>query len=778
MPGRSEMRTGYPMVGQAGKLTDACLAAVGWSRDRTYVTNLLCEYKREPTWADAVRCNDRFTAELKALKPRLIVALGALPVQRFFGSAGVKKSLGAVVWSEEFDCWVMATWQPAAAFQPVPGASAVSDLVRDFSKIPYYLPLKRDFSAVPYEVVTSKATAQAVLQRTREWDFPAIDIETKWDEINERYVDDVRCLAVSNGTETYVIPEAILEQLRPEDWPADTQWGTWNGVAFDAPVMKHDLGAVVNVAEDGMLMSHSLDERSGGGDEGREYGDLGVGIHGLKLAARGWQAAGFYEVDTKTKDDALLWEYNAKDAAYTSRIIRMMVPRQIEEGVRENYLNVRMENARVFAAQRPYGIYMSPDKIHALAVDWGERWLRMEEWLVTEAEEHYGWKGKTRFNLNSPAQLKKFLNDYLGVSVPDTKADTLKAFRFGHKWIEEFQSWKRLDKNLNTYVLGLSNHVDENGFIHPEVHVHGTANARVTYHKPALQTMPTGFQYYDPDDAADPRIEAEIREYRQVRGLVSGDPGDLYIEADFAGAELWPAALLSNDDMMLEDLFKGDFHSSAAESMFVIDRRNFEPMQWAQVRRESKYVTFGLLFWRQAKSLKDPGPGQQGELTKFTLKEIEAICRRWHERYDDHYQWVLRNIAQVQKTGELQTPSGWKRRWPAPSLVRNLPSQVANAPVQITCHEHLALAYVEVWKMWERGELPARPLWDGHDAIYYSCPPDRVHDAVQMIRSVMSKPRYFELGLPVDIKVGANWGEATDYKDTHEYSLETPAAKK
>lgn len=766
------------MVGQSGRLTTAVAASVGWPRELYYVTNLICTYKREPSWEDVERCNDRLVQELHERKPRVIVALGALPVQRFFGRrTQVTKALGAAQWSEEFDCWVIATWQPAAAFQPMPGASAVMDLVRDFSKIAYYLDKPRDFNRVNYSIIFEAEAARMALQKARTWEFPAVDIETKYDKATGKYVDDIRCLAISDGDETYVFPEPVLEALRPEDWPADIGWCTWNGIAFDAPVMLKDLGAVINVAEDGMLMSHSLDERTGNADEGRTYGDIGVGIHGLKISSRGWQASGFYEVDTRTATDNELWEYNAKDAAYTSRIVRMFKPRQEVEGTRENYLQLRMGTARVFAEQRPYGIYMSPDKIHVLAIEWGERWLQMEEWLVEETAK-YGWEGRGRFNLNSPVQLKKFLNDYLGVKVPDTKADTLKEFRFDHKWIEEFQAWKRLDKNLNTYVLGVNEHVDENGFIHPEVHVHGTVNARVSYHKPALQTMPTGFQYYDPEDAADPRIEREIREYRQIRGLVAGDPGHLYIEADFAGAELWPAALLSNDDMMLEDLFKGDFHSAAAETMFVIDRRNYEPLQWAQVRRESKYVTFGLLFWRQAKSLKDPGPNQQGELTKFTLKEVEQICRRWHGRYDNHYEWVLRNIAYVRKHGELPTPSGWKRRWPAPDLVRNLPSQVANAPVQITCHEHLAIAYVELWDLFKARKLPARPLWDGHDAIYFSCPPEAVHDSVPLIQATMSKPRYFDLGMPVDVKVGPSWGESSDYSPHHAYALDAPMAPK
>lgn len=777
MAGREEMRTLKPMTGNSGKLTDGVLAGVGWPRDRVYATNLLCYYKREPTWADTEECWPRLQRELLDLKPKVIVALGALPVQRFFGKGvSVTKILGSTIWSEEFNCWVIATWQPAAAFTVTP--EVVHDLVRDFSKIPYYVDKPRDFNRVDYKVLHDAEAAKAALQRARVWDFPSIDIETKWDAVREAYVDDIRCLGISDGAETYVLPEAVLEQISPNDWPTDVRWIGHNIVAFDAPVVKKDLGVSLDIAEDTMLMSYSLDERSGGQDEGRAYGDVGVGIHGLKIISRGWQASGFYEVDTRFADDEELWEYNAKDVAYTARHARRMLPLQEADGIRENYLKMRMAAARVFAEQRPYGIYMSPQKLSALAVDWGQRWLDMEEWLRDEATKH-GWVGKggLRLNLNSPVQLKKFLQECLHLNVADTKADTLKAYRHTHPWVEEFQAWKRLDKNLNTYVLGLDKFVDANGFAHPEVHVHGTRNARVTYHKPPLQTMPTGFQYYDPEDAADPRLEREIKEYRQVRGLVAADPDELYVEADFAGAELWPAALLSSDDMMLEDLFKGDFHSSAAEAMFVVDRHNFDKLQWAQVRRESKYVTFGLLFWRQAKSLKNPGPGQQGELTKFTLKEIEDICRRWHQRYNDHYEWVLRNIAQVKRTGELQTVSGWKRRFHAPSLYGvHLASQVANAPVQITCHEHLTAAYIEVWDMWKKGILPARPLWDGHDAIYYSCPPEAVHEAVAMIKATMSKPRWFDLGMPVDVKVGLNWGEATDYSEDHQYSLHSASA--
>jgi uracil-DNA glycosylase family 4 len=90
-PGRNEVLKGRPFVGRSGQLLDALLQAAGLRREQIYVTNAtLCQppqlgeqkkgpqkgfHDRFPTAVPS--CLPRLEAEIEAMRPRVIVTLGA-----------------------------------------------------------------------------------------------------------------------------------------------------------------------------------------------------------------------------------------------------------------------------------------------------------------------------------------------------------------------------------------------------------------------------------------------------------------------------------------------------------------------------------------------------------------------------------------------------------------------------------------------------------------------------------------------------------------------------
>ncbi|MDD5176935.1 MAG: uracil-DNA glycosylase [Sterolibacterium sp.] len=79
-PGAEEDQRGEPFVGQAGKLLDAMLAAIGLQRGRNvYIANTVkCRppANRTPTPAETAACWPYLERQIALLKPKLIVALG------------------------------------------------------------------------------------------------------------------------------------------------------------------------------------------------------------------------------------------------------------------------------------------------------------------------------------------------------------------------------------------------------------------------------------------------------------------------------------------------------------------------------------------------------------------------------------------------------------------------------------------------------------------------------------------------------------------------------
>lgn len=79
-PGAEEDEKGEPFVGQAGRLLDNMLAAIGMKRgDRVYIANVVkCRppNNRTPEPAEAEACRPYLERQLSLVAPKLIVALG------------------------------------------------------------------------------------------------------------------------------------------------------------------------------------------------------------------------------------------------------------------------------------------------------------------------------------------------------------------------------------------------------------------------------------------------------------------------------------------------------------------------------------------------------------------------------------------------------------------------------------------------------------------------------------------------------------------------------
>lgn len=89
-PGADEDEQGEPFVGQAGKLLDSMLAAIGLERGRdTYIANVVkCRPpgNRTPTLDEAKACAAYLDRQIDLVSPKIIVALGKTAAVRLLGN--------------------------------------------------------------------------------------------------------------------------------------------------------------------------------------------------------------------------------------------------------------------------------------------------------------------------------------------------------------------------------------------------------------------------------------------------------------------------------------------------------------------------------------------------------------------------------------------------------------------------------------------------------------------------------------------------------------------
>jgi uracil-DNA glycosylase len=148
-PGDREDIEGKPFVGPAGKLLDTALVEAGIDRKTVYVTNAVKHFKweprgkrrihKKPNSAEIAACRPWLDAELAAVKPRVIVCLGATAAQALLGRQfRVTQQRGEFV-DSPLAPYVMATVHPSSILRAPDEQTREEEMKRfieDLKKIP------------------------------------------------------------------------------------------------------------------------------------------------------------------------------------------------------------------------------------------------------------------------------------------------------------------------------------------------------------------------------------------------------------------------------------------------------------------------------------------------------------------------------------------------------------------------------------------------------------------------------------------------------------------
>ncbi|TMH69918.1 MAG: uracil-DNA glycosylase [Betaproteobacteria bacterium] len=132
-PGAEEDRLGDPFVGQAGKLLDNMLAAIGLKRgENVYIANVLkCRPpgNRNPEPQEVEKCTPFLKQQIALIRPKLIIAMGRFAAQTLLASDATIASLRGRVFRYE-GVPLIVTYHPAYLLRTLPDkAKAWADLV-------------------------------------------------------------------------------------------------------------------------------------------------------------------------------------------------------------------------------------------------------------------------------------------------------------------------------------------------------------------------------------------------------------------------------------------------------------------------------------------------------------------------------------------------------------------------------------------------------------------------------------------------------------------------
>lgn len=749
-PGRNEMDRGEPFVGESGRLLDSILRYVDWSRDDVYVTNLICQWNDEPTAGQLAACRPRLQQEIEQFKPRLIITMGKIATEQVLTGVLFGNAQGGIFWTPNVlntthNAYVLPTFHPAAILHGV--SAFIHPIVRDLRKIRTALSWDdgAPLSHVEYNIAATEHDLQNFLNDMNHGFEVAIDIESAQgkdtDEMLDPFSDKLLCLAVSDGTNTLVVPEPLCHNVT--DWRQDKLVWTGHNFNFDAMGLRRFLGAHLPIKEDTLLMSYALDERPG--------------VHGLKFLAREYLGAGFYETEAHTQakqrkgfdkvDPPILYEYNAKDAAYTARLAPILYDKMCDDNVTEQYIKLLLPAANVFHDMQYRGIKIDLDVLNALHLKWAPAWQQAEDELRALA---ISCGAPAPFNTRSDPQLKRLVFDILKLPpmpgkltkkkhTPQLDKEVLESLEGLHPFIDALQSFKGLEHAVND-LLTIRDNIKLDGLLHSTTKQHGTVTGRTSMIDPALQQI------------RNPKYESN-RRFKEFRDIFVPHNSQTHVilEADYSKAELWWAVTVTGDQAMLADLQSGDFHTLVAADIFR--KPIAEVTKWDRTR--SKHVTFGIMYGRGAEAL------AKGEL-KCTRQEAELFVARWKDRYHVYVAWTEAQKEVARKEGELVTYTGFKRRFKLimPDDWKSL-NEGVNVGIQNPASDTTKAAMIRLHPL--LAPLDSYILVAIHDSLVFEVAIKHLTEVYALVHRIMGEAQ-FDGALPIDVElsIGPSWGETKE----------------
>ena len=141
-PGADEDQQGEPFVGRAGQLLTKMIEAMGFARSDVYIANVVkCRPpgNRDPEPDEIESCEPFLKAQIAAIRPRVIVALGRFAVQTLLHDATPISRLRGK-WREYEGVKLMPTFHPAyllrSPAEKKPAWEDLQQVMKEFGKSP------------------------------------------------------------------------------------------------------------------------------------------------------------------------------------------------------------------------------------------------------------------------------------------------------------------------------------------------------------------------------------------------------------------------------------------------------------------------------------------------------------------------------------------------------------------------------------------------------------------------------------------------------------------
>lgn len=466
----------------------------------------------------------------------------------------------------------------------------------------------------------------------------AVDVETT----GLAWSDTVRLIQLGSTTHAAVLDaadpghRAAVTAALTEHLLSGRAWATAHNAVFDA-LHLHRLDVVDGLA----LLDHLHDtytlqtliegpvteDEQGGKDNARGLKTLTDEWLPWSLSAdaekammadwkrRGWsntgKKAGWDKVDLR---DPLYLRYSGCDVLDTARLAETLLPIAHRVSGDEVLHRERMM-LRLAAQMQLRGFRVDLDRLaEAEEKRAAEQAERAAAVLEISAEVNSADARIT--NPNSGPQVAAALEEELGITLPDTKADTLKTVT-GSRIAPAVLAYRKVAKTGSTYTSVWPRLVDEDDRLHPTVNPLKASTGRFSCSEPNMQNIP-----------------------KALRHFIIADDGMVLIPADFSAVEVRVGGAHAGDEDLLADLQAGlDPYEEVAKTAFGVSQPTKEQ------RDLMKPVLLGRTYNRSAHSV---AARWHADDPDADLAELEERARRlMTEGVDQRYPALRKKSKQI-----------------------------------------------------------------------------------------------------------------------------------
>ena len=799
-PGGIENKTGIAFSGQAGDklqvILDRFVDGFNLDPDSVAITNSVrCQPtdNRKPKMVEKRACRPYLDEEIKAIQPKLIIALGTHAISALKDSsqgnsisANRLQPFNYYIEGKEYLC--TATYHPAA---PLYDPALQSELLRDLHWILIkegWKTEEKKYSDIKVYKIQNKKTLKAVYSKVDQYKYIGLDIETIGFTSKITYIglsfpeeDPYTSYVIPiyggvNGTpwsgQGYLVPNKIITALNEKilhnpNKIVITQYGHFDLSRINRAKFSCNQGnnrkeipnesLIKCLVDDSSTRDFMLDENA----TKRSLDFLALKYTDLKP----WKE-GVDTQDLSERNAPRLIRYNGIDAAAPYLCIKGCNKQLKTHGYYSQAVIEINRRTIPFAANiAANGVTVDPKLLNSFLEERKKELIPLAEELESESKINLGsaqQRAGYLYGENSKLPAKWIPDNNLGLDLPRTEtgqyvkgcfsektgtASTDKKVleRIDHPFVTKYLRWKALDSEVTKYEKQLLNNIGFKGAVYPDIILvkrefrgedSGTPSARWSFKNPAMHNIPR---------RDDERGVGQIR-----KCFVSRYPDGLIYDLDFDQFELAWAGMESQDPTLCNIFCEGkDPHQDTTNEVIKLGIPNFP-------RQLGKRINLAGIYLVTAKGLVE-----KAGLTQDIADVVHPLMReRWKVLYD----WENKQVAKIKRDEKICTRYGAWRRVPGAKKDWHLVLSALNFLIQCPSTGHCNQLFG--WMLSNYLEGLAVPIMSKHDGLTFDLRERNLSEVirrtelcVKKLPDLIKKIMTIELTIPyrLEAKVGKDW---------------------